>query len=172
MKGPVDVAVNAAFSHMRVLCGSGAKQASVPSSSAHHWAWDRLANSVASCSLSSGHFAGSLAFSISNCRQCADNGDVIDVVACAVGQWAVLAPSGHAAVDQPRISTSLAVSGQTYSVRALGPKHRSNPTQRLADAALVFYQRKTDVVVAVLTKTNPGRDRNLGFCHQLFGELQ
>lgn len=55
---------------------------------------------------------------------------------------------------------------------AVSPQHRANPAQRLADAALVLDQREADVIIAILAKTDPGRNRDFGFCHQFLGELQ
>ena len=51
-------------------------------------------------------------------------------------------------------------------------QHRANSAQGLADAAQVFYKRKTYMIIAILAKTDPGRNRHLSLYHQLFGELQ
>src|SRR5690606_41937596 len=58
------------------------------------------------------------------------------------------------------------------SNQAISAEHRLDATHCLADAILILDQGEAHMVVTIVAKADPRRDRHLGFSQQLLGELQ
>ena len=93
------------------------------------------------------------------CGERAGERDVVDVVARLVRQRAVLAPAGHAGVDQPRVARRRQTSGPRPSRSATPGRKPSTSTS--ASAARAQHQRDAVGMLEVEPAERRPRDRHV-----------